>query len=499
MNDSPNDKPPERGRRTDEGLRRAQSRASAVLLIALGVASALLAQGSGSLPGGSDGAVIGVSPWVPGAAVVGILFLCAVYSSAEAALQMLKPMHLKLAAERKRDAQLRLQRLLQDRNRHLAATTLAIHTLRLSLFLVCLWLAPGLAEGLGRRFGWTFGFVETVLAALALLLPIALAGLIVEMVPRAYAEVAPHQVALAVYRPILAASVLFSPIAKLVAGVATVFTARFGRTASLAGPSSAEEEIKTLVDSAQETGDIETEEKEMLHSVFEFADTVAREVMTPRVDMDAVSVDTAPEEVVRLIRESGHSRIPVYEETDDQIVGIVHAKDLLMAVAEGKPVNLRRLMRPALFVPENKPLHELLKEMRASRSQMAVVQDEFGGTAGIVTTEDIVEELVGDIVDEYDSEEPEIVDRPEGWSVEGKTHLDDLNHRIGSNFESEEFDTIGGYVFGLFGRQPKQGETIEAEGFRFTVESTDGRRIQRLLVVPRADEPQEPGETSERE
>jgi len=170
-----------------------------------------------------------------------------------------------------------------------------------------------------------------------------------------------------------------------------------------------------------------------------------------------------------------------------------------MAVAAGKPVNLRRLMRPALFVPENKPLHELLKEMRASRSQMAVVQDEFGGTAGIVTTEDIVEELVGDIVDEYDSEEPEIVDRPEGWSVEGKTHLDDLNHRIGSNFESEEFDTIGGYVFGLFGRQPKQGETIEAEGFRFTVESTDGRRIQRLLVVPRAAEPQESGQTSERE
>lgn len=496
MNERPEDKPPERARRLDEIHRRTQNRAAAVLAALLGAAGLLLAQG-GRPPVGSSSAAGGMSPWVPATAIAGILFLNAVYASAEAALQMLKPIHLKLAAERRKGGDVRLQTLVQDRTRHLAAVTLAIHTLRLSLFLVCLWLAPGLTEALGLRLGWTPGFVETVLVALALLLPIALAGLIVEMVPRAYAEVAPQRVALATHRPILAASFLFSPVAKLVAGVASVFTARFGRTASLAGPASAEEEIKTLVDTAQETGDIESEEKEMLHSVFEFADTVAREVMTPRVDLDAVPVDTPPEEVVALIRESGHSRIPVYEDTDDQIVGIVHAKDLLMAVAEGKPVNLRKLMRPALFVPENKSLRELLKEMRASRSQMAIVQDEFGGTSGIVTIEDIVEELVGDIVDEYDREEPEVVERPEGWLVDGKTHLDDLNHEIGSSFESEEFDTIGGYVFGLFGRQPKQGESIEAEGYRFTVDQTDGRRIQRLLVQRTAGEAESDGGTSE--
>ena len=154
---------------------------------------------------------------------------------------------------------------------------------------------------------------------------------------------------------------------------------------------------------------------------------------------------------------------------------------MAMLRGKGRP-SLRSLMRPAHFVPENKDLHELLTEMRASRSQMVIVQDEFGGTAGIVTIEDIVEELVGDIVDEYDVEEPEIVAVGDAWLVDGKTHLDDLNDQIDGELESEEFDTVGGYVFGLFGRQPKQGECVESEGYRFTVAESDGRRIMRLKV-----------------
>jgi len=142
-------------------------------------------------------------------------------------------------------------------------------------------------------------------------------------------------------------------------------------------------------------------------------------------------------------------------------------------------------MRPATFVPEGKNLNELLREMRQTRSQMAVVQDEFGGTAGIVTIEDIVEELVGDIVDEYDTDEPEVVESETGaFLVEGKTHLDDVNDEIGSAFESEEFDTIGGYVFGLFGRQPKLGDDIDDEPYRFTIVETDGRRISKLKIEP---------------
>jgi len=209
-------------------------------------------------------------------------------------------------------------------------------------------------------------------------------------------------------------------------------------------------------------------------------------VMTPRVDMDAMPVRSDPEDVIRMMQETGHSRIPLYEETDDQIVGVIHAKDLLMEVlsAKGKAVSLRKLMRPAMFVPENKNLHELLGEMNSNRNHLVIVQDEFGGTAGIVSIEDIVEELVGDIVDEYDVEEPEVVHTASGFVVEGKTHLDDVNEEIGSHFESEDFDTIAGFVFGLFGRQPDAGESIVADGYRFTVRETDGRRILKLNIDP---------------
>jgi len=205
--------------------------------------------------------------------------------------------------------------------------------------------------------------------------------------------------------------------------------------------------------------------------------------MTPRVDLDAVNIDTDPSDIIRVIQESGHSRIPVFEDTDDQIIGIIHAKDLLTARLKGDlPLNLRTLLRPALFVPENKDLYDLLRDLRLSRSQMAIVQDEFGGTAGIVTIEDIVEELVGDIVDEYDVETPDITPDGIGFHVNGKTNLDDLNGEVGSNFDSEEFDTVAGFVFGLFGRQPKVGEYITDGDYRFCVVESDGRRITRLRL-----------------
>ncbi len=200
--------------------------------------------------------------------------------------------------------------------------------------------------------------------------------------------------------------------------------------------------------------------------------------------MDAVPADINPYDLVELIQESGHSRIPIFEGTDDEIVGIVHAKDLFLAMLRGKPVNIATLMRPALYVTENKSIDELLAEMRVSKSQLAVVKDEFGGTSGIVTIEDIIEELVGEIQDEHDDEMPEVSETLEGFLVDGKTHLDDVNEEIGSDFESEDFDTIGGYVFGLFGRQPKQGEWLEHAGFQFNILETDGKRILRIRIVP---------------
>jgi putative hemolysin len=264
--------------------------------------------------------------------------------------------------------------------------------------------------------------------------------------------------------------------------LANWFAKPAGGSANLRTSNQMEEEIRSLVDSAGESGEFHEEEQELIHSVLEFGDTVAREIMTPRTDLDAVNIDTNPFDIVDVIQSSGHSRIPIFEGTDDDIVGIIHAKDLLLTMLKGKPVSLRSLMRPALYVTENKNIQELLAEMRTHRTQLAVVKDEYGGTSGIVTVEDIIEELVGEIQDEYDNEDHAVSASTGGFLVEGKTHLDDVNAEVESDFDSEDFDTIGGYVFGLFGRQPKLNEWIEAQGYRFTVAETDGKRILKLRL-----------------
>lgn len=279
-----------------------------------------------------------------------------------------------------------------------------------------------------------------------------------------------------IFRPFLFA------IAGVFVSIAQVFAKPAGGGVSLRRSNTMENEILSLVESGGESGEFEEEETELIHSVFEFKETIAREVMTPRIDVDSASIDINPYDLVELIQTSGHSRIPMFEGTDDEIVGIIHAKDLLVTMLRGKPVNLRSLMRPALYVTENKSIHDLLADMRHFRTQLAVVKDEYGGTSGIVTIEDIIEELVGEIQDEYDNEDPTVSEIHNGFIVEGKTHVDDVNEEIGSQFESEDFDTIGGYVFGLFGRQPKQGEWIDDGTYQFTVSDTDGKRILKIRI-----------------
>lgn len=426
-----------------------------------------------------------VSDMGGGAAVISLIvlfvFLNALFVAAETAINLLRPIHVKYVKEGK---SARLQDLVDGKAKYATACALGSRTAWLALGLLVLMLALSYGiENVGGvqrfelgRFFWHLLWIA---------IPMAILNLVIgDLVPKSYASLHPHGVGVRLYSLIRAANALFSIPAGILVAIASLVTRLFGGRASFTLPNETEEEIKNLVDSAQEAGEIEVDEKELLHSVFEFTDTVAREVMTPRVDMDAMPVSSNPEEVVRVMRESGHTRIPLFEETDDQIVGILHAKDLLMALVEqGPDVRIRGLMRPAHFVPEGKNLHELLTEMRTNRSHIAVVQDEYGGTAGVVTIEDIVEQLVGDIVDEYDVEEPDVVPAGEnGFLVDGKAHIDDVNREIGTKLESEEFDTIGGYVFGLFGRQPKLDESIDAEGYRFTVAETDGRRVHRLRI-----------------
>lgn len=428
--------------------------------------------GEGGMPGGAAVALI-----------LAIIALNGFFGAAETAINLLKPIHVKHFRddENTRRAD-RLQRLIDHRVNYSAACILGSHICRVAMTICGLLLAPGVAGWIWpeKQTDW-----QTLIASAAIIaVPILLVNLVMELVPKSFAALHPVRSGLRLHNFIVLWSFLLSPPAKLVASIGNLITARFGAKASFTIENEAEEEIKSLVEDAKESGAIEEDEKELLHSVFEFTDTVAREVMTPRVDLDALPATSDPEEVAKVIEETGHSRIPLFEETDDQIVGIVHAKDLLHALrhGNGEAPMLKKLMRPPFFVPETKNLHELLSEMRNHKTQMAIVQDEFGGTAGVVTIEDIVEELVGDIVDEYDVEEPEIITDGDAFFIDGKTHVDDVNDALGSELESEEFDTIGGFVFGLFGRQPKAGESIEADCLRFTVVDTDGRRILRLRV-----------------
>ncbi len=421
-----------------------------------------------------------------------LMLLNALFVAAESALDILRPVHVRLTKDSSEAKAQRLQELIDDQEAYLARCSLGNQVIRLIIVFVALIMAPDVLSLMSDRLGWAENYANLLWSAAILMLPVGLVHVIVaELIPKSFAETRPIIVLNLLYRFIKYPAAVFAIPAFLITGAAQLITNRFGGKASFNVPNAAEEEIKTIVESAEETGEIESDERELLHSVFEFTDTVAREIMTPRVDLDAMPIDSDPNEVVKVIQDTGHSRIPLYEETDDQIVGIIHAKDLFLASANGKKVNLRSLMRPALFVPENKKLYELLKEMRHSRSQMAVIQDEFGGTAGIVTIEDIVEELVGDIVDEYDVETPDVMEVEGGWLVNGKAHMDDVAHAIQAELESEEFDTIGGYVFGLFGRQPTQDETIVANGLKFAVAETDGRRIMQLKVERCEEEPEE--------
>jgi len=248
------------------------------------------------------------------------------------------------------------------------------------------------------------------------------------------------------------------------------------------------EEIRLLIEQSGEEGQIEAEQEQMIHGVFEFPEIVAREVMTPRRDIVALEVTASLETVMALLIEEGHSRIPVYEEDLDRIVGVLLAKDLLpyLVGSKGEGFRLREVMREPYFVPDTKPLGELMAEMRSANMHLVIVLDEFGGTEGIVTMEDLLEEIVGEIYDEYDEPEPEFTVTETGdILVDGGASIDEVNERFEMDLSSEDFDTIGGYIFGALGRIPVPGDTVSVNGTgQLEVVKTEERRVTLVKVLP---------------
>jgi putative hemolysin len=325
---------------------------------------------------------------------------------------------------------------------------------------------------------------------------IALASIIIgELVPKTLALTFADRFALFVARPIGWFDRILRPIVWFVSTVSNVLVrALGGRDRPKAGYLSTEE-LKMLVETGSEQGGIEEDEKEMIHGVIELADTKVHQVMVPRIGIRAVEVNDPIDEVLEMIVRAGHSRVPVYDENLDNIVGILYAKDLLPYLLPGAApaaqIDVRALARPAAYVPETKPVDELLTEMRANKRHIAIVVDEYGGTAGLITMEDVVEEIVGEIQDEYDSEEslvePLVDDEQIAYRLDGRVSLDDLRDLFElSDTEEEdedEYDTVGGFIVHRVGRIPLPGAVVPFRDVTLRVETAEPRRIAKVIAT----------------
>lgn len=303
-----------------------------------------------------------------------------------------------------------------------------------------------------------------------------------EITPKTIASQNSEQISLKFAGPLLIIIKLLTPVV-FVLNIATGAIVKiFGGDPSKKTPLITEAELKTMVDVSHEEGVLEKDERQMINNVFDFGESKAKDVMTPRTDIEAVKGDITKDELIKVFKEEKFSRLPVYGEDIDDIIGIVYYKDVFF-YDDDADFDIKHLIREVYFTYESKSTSELFRIMRTKRIPVAIVLDEYGGTSGLVTLEDLVEEIVGEIADEYDEEEEDIeVVKEDEYIIDGAAHIDDVNEMIGTNIETEDFDTIGGFVIGVLGRFPEQGETVEYDGIKFVVEELDKNRIEKLRI-----------------
>jgi putative hemolysin len=345
-------------------------------------------------------------------------------------------------------------------------------------------------------------FLDPVLATgvafvLAFLIVTYLHVTLGELVPKAIALTKNESTALWVALPIEAFYVATYPIVWSLQASSNVFTRLFGIEPAPAGiVANTEEDIRMIVAAAEDTGAIETAEEEMLYKVFDFADKEVHEVMVPRPEVVAVSVDLPPEDCLAAVIDSPYTRYPAYRGSLDQIVGVLHVRDLFSALNDRgiANVSIEEILRAAFVVPETKDLAALLADFRRTKNHMAIVVDEYGAMQGLITLEDVLEEIVGEIEDEFDLPD-EGVERVDDSTIriDGTFPIDDFNEQFGTELPQEDYHTVAGFVFGLLGRAPEEGDEVEYERMRFRVLQIEGSRIERLEVqwLPH-EEPQQP-------
>jgi putative hemolysin len=415
-------------------------------------------------------APFGTSDVLAVVAIVALLMLAVVLVTAEEALTRTSAVRIESleGVQPKRAARL---------VRMLAEPEAVVNPLRLLVLAVQLTETTLVALVARRYLPWP-------LQVAAVLVNTCVVFVVAEAVPRTLGILRADRMAVALVRPveILAG---FPPVALLAGFLIRITNWVVPGRGLRTGPFSSAEELIALADAAVEDDVLQKDERDLIESVIEFKGTVVREVMVPRTDMTTVRRDVTVADALEVASAAGFSRVPAVGESSDDVVGLVYVKDLIRAELDGRPDQpVETLLRPSRFVPETKRVSVLLKEMQQEKFHMAVAVDEYGGIAGLVTLEDLIEELVGEIVDEYDVEEPLVERQRDGTlRVDGRISIDELNDLAGLELPGGDWDTVGGLVFDRFGRVPAMGETCDVNGYNLRVERLQGRRITRVRIA----------------
>lgn len=408
--------------------------------------------------------------------IIGLVLLiagAAFFSGSEAALISLSRLRARGMAERGVPGADAVVRLLDDRNRFLTSILIGNTVVLLT--------ADSLATLLFIDAGIPNPAIVSTVVMTILLLAFG------EIIPKTIAVSNNERWAVRLAPIVERAAWVMTPINTAFLLFTNLFVRVLGVSPNAHGPFVTEEDIRNIVNVGVEQKVIEAEEREMIHSIIQFGDTIVREVMTPRPDMVSIEVSSSARRALDLVIADGYSKLPVYEESIDNVIGVVHDRELLIALSNGGLAQspIRQLMRAITLVPETKRVSELLREMQRGKFSLAIVVDEYGGTAGLVTMEDLLEEIVGEIRDEHDEGEEEairIVSADEA-TVEAGTNIEDVNAKLGLHLPHEDFETIGGLTVGLFGRLPLEGDETEAgPGVRLRIDRTRGRRILSVRV-----------------
>ncbi len=435
-------------------------------------------------------------------AVILLILVNAFFVAAEFALVSVRRTRVRELVEKGNRAARWVERTIADMNTTIAATQLGITICGLALG----WIAePALAhllEPIVRLFppASQSTVSRSLSAGLAFALVTFMVVVVGELAPKSIALQNPERTALIVAPPTLWMKWLLRPAVLLLNGTGNAVLRLIG-VEPAAGHQLVHsvEELKMLVSVSAESGLVESQEEEMVHAVFELGELLVRQVMVPRTEMVAVPADSTLDQVLQTAAESRYTKLPVYEDSLDHVIGIVHLKDLLphlsQDAANSKNLTARDLMREAIFVPETLRVVNLLERFRARRQHIAIVLDEYGGTAGLVTLEDLLEEIVGEVSDPFDTE-PDIQPLPDGSHlIDGLTLIEEVNEHFGLNLSDPHYDTIAGFILGRLGRVAKVGDTVVVDGVRLRVEAMDGLRIARVSLTPLkpAEQPQTAG------